>query len=352
MRLCLICFLFLFSMFSHAIIESQVTETYENGEPKREATFHHQDKLQEEIYRNDGSLMIRKDYMWVSFPYGVWERFDQNENLVDEGSFFIRHGSPEYEDSFILNKKDGPYIEKYENGTTKLAVTFEDGTIQGKLEMYYEDGTLQYESQVKDGTTPEYIRDYFKSGVMRVNIFGNGHIDYINIFNEEGLLVSQRVSKSGPYLVRDYREDGRIKREILYKEGFSEFRSRSYNEEGFCRPKSETAFKADLVVQEPVLTELGKNETYKCIVHFMFLTDANGMPIEVDKGHVMGNVKVHDFLDLGPFVESIKSWKLISNHRYTVILSVLSEKLPEMSVFIQDREGFDMRIRLNSASFR
>jgi antitoxin component YwqK of YwqJK toxin-antitoxin module len=330
-----------------AIIESRVVEKYADGTPKREVTYHHQDKLEEKIYYPDGTVEVCKDYMWVSYPWGFWTRYDKKGVAIETGSFLINHKDNAYENDFVFHKKNEKYQENYPNGNLKLRTTFKNGMIYGDFVLFYENGQLHYKANLKNGRTPEYILDYFENDTMRVHIFKNGKCDYINIFNEKGFLISQRISDPEPYLVRNYREDGRMKREILYKEGFEEFRSRTYGEDGYCIPENQYNYSISLSPCVPQLTGLGKLASFRFLYLFNVHTDKIGNVVSTEKLETSTTQRASKFVDLSGFQDCMKHWRLFPDKTYTVTLSFGTSEMNKNKIWIKDDKGFDFVLSLS-----
>ncbi|MCK5878639.1 MAG: hypothetical protein KAH24_02600 [Holophagae bacterium] len=341
--------LFLSVLPCKAIVESKIVDKYADGTPKREVTYHNSEKLGETIYSPDGVVEIKKDYLWNSYPWGIWARYDKNGKEVDRGNFLINldnRDDESYENSFIYHKKDGEYRENYPNGKLKLKTAFKKGKITGNLLMFHQDGRLFYKTEVTDGK-PEYILEYYDNGTMRVHIYTNGKCDYIDLFNEEGMLVSQRISKADPYLFRDYREDGRMKREILYKEGFGKFRSRTYGEDGYCIPENQYNYEISLTPCTPPLSELGQRAAFHCLYRFKVHTDTTGVVVSTEELKTSTSQAADRLVDLKAFQDCMKHWRLFPNKTYTVTLSFGTSEMNKNKIWIRDENGFDFALSLS-----
>lgn len=78
---------------------------------------------------------------------------------------------PLNKDSLILKKEvllsDGPYIEKYPEGQTRIAGEIKNGKRFGQWTAYYPDGTKQSEDFFEDGKKNGKTATFYKNGRVR-----------------------------------------------------------------------------------------------------------------------------------------------------------------------------------------
>jgi uncharacterized protein len=207
-----IAILFMCAFTASALEYEKVIEMYPNGKNKIVANYHHEDKLSETHYYEDGTKQYVKNYFWGMYPFGTWGEYSKKGVAIDSGSFIIGDD----EQRFLTKTPKGTYREYYPNGKLKLEAFFKQKLLQGVLKKFHENGILELEGDVIDGSYLANEKAYDDSGRLTFSKVDINEYSYSWNYYPNGSIEDERVHRSNKRTIfREYYENQHVKSEIL-----------------------------------------------------------------------------------------------------------------------------------------
>lgn len=113
-----------------------------------------------------------------------------------------------YTDS--LGKKQGKWVEFYENGKCKSIAFYKDGKLDSTYKSFYETGELcaqiSFRSDLHHGTRI----DYYKTGEMhKLGFYSMGEPIWTSIYDQDGYLLMEEIFHNGKCISIIHYEKGR-----------------------------------------------------------------------------------------------------------------------------------------------
>ncbi|RUS67250.1 hypothetical protein CUZ56_01193 [Saezia sanguinis] len=142
-----------------------------------------------------GQVLPTKGYCAVSFHNGNVEgsffcddtpvntdekvRFDpdmhrvtgtlSNDQLTNTLSLRNKEGVTIYQVQLLDGKRHGQYIQKYDDGTLKAAISYSNGKLNGPFEAYYSNGLAHLTAQYIHGVQEGWLHLYFDNGFKNIS---------------------------------------------------------------------------------------------------------------------------------------------------------------------------------------
>ncbi len=179
-----------------------------------------QRKRTERAYHDNGKLMYEISYkgnmkngnstyyftdgrVEIVYPY-------TDDELNGKVTRWYYNGNIEYEEHYRNNMLDGNCRRYLINGTLSEEKNYREGVLHGMYKVYWETGALKISGRYKEGLY-------------------DGKWEY---FDEQGMKAGEATFTEGSGVMTGYHKNGRISREVSYRNNLKHGRERIWSPEG------------------------------------------------------------------------------------------------------------------------
>ncbi|PZP43628.1 MAG: hypothetical protein DI598_15555, partial [Pseudopedobacter saltans] len=168
------------------------------------------------------SVVDKTDSGYLRLDYYVRERVVQMEGYYDDDSckiqngrftYFYPSGKPERQGRYVHGKKEGLWVEVYENGRWKDSTVYRNGKAIGTSLSFFENGSVQ-DSIERDDLGMTTCVSWFENGNIDYTgryIFGNVKVQTWLYYHSNGKLASREKYDKGRLVDKQYYdEEGRL----------------------------------------------------------------------------------------------------------------------------------------------
>lgn len=155
---------------------------------------------------------------------------------------YYPNGNLEVEVKFKDGRKNGFFKSYYPNGNLKFEKNYKDGKLDGTAKGFYKNGDLEYEKNYKNGKIEGLVKKYSEDGTLKIEpaYVYIGEFEVKKCATDESLLcdVNEKLITG---LVKYHYSNGKLEREVNFKNGKIEGLVKEYSEDGALKTESEYA---------------------------------------------------------------------------------------------------------------
>lgn len=149
-------------------------------------------------------------------------------------TYYFQDGRKEIEYNYLDDMLHGKVTRWYFNGNIEYEENYRNNKLDGITRNFYLGGTLAEEKTYKAGEPHGDYNVFWENGALKIsgqhrNGMYHGDWEY---FNEQGIRVGEALFNKGTGKMTGYHLDGRISREVNYKDNLKHGREISWNENG------------------------------------------------------------------------------------------------------------------------